>query len=138
MHFLLRALLCFILAAGSLLDLHAQMPTPSPAEPLFKERPFGPLPPPTSTPVRKAEPEPEEPIPLNWLIGGTAAAVLAIGLVLFLAARRWHSSNLFDRQYRFPVVRDPALRFGAKKCGGHLARVEFGRAGLERSETKEA
>jgi hypothetical protein len=127
---------------GATRDLRAQAVTPEPAAPLFQDRPFGPRPPPTPTPERKKiDTEDEKPIPLSWIIGGASAAVMAIALLLFFAAGRWRSSNLFDRQYRFPLVQNPPLRFGGKKSGGHLARIQFGPEilpAVESSKTKDA
>lgn len=131
--FLLLSLFC---AAG---DLRAQNVKASPAEPLFKERPFGPLPPPTAPPGRKdPEAEPLD-IPVGWWIAMGVTGALAIAALYYFSARRWHSSNLFDRQYRFKIVPDPALRFGAKKCGGHMARIDLGPlVRLAESEAKDA
>ncbi|MDQ6913165.1 MAG: hypothetical protein M3128_09865 [Verrucomicrobiota bacterium] len=99
--------------------------TPTPSAPLFEERPYGPRPLETPTPMRKIK-EPDKPIPVGWIIGG--AAIIAIGTTVFLwgSARQWHSSNLFDRQYRFPRSTKVAVRFGAKRCGGHVATVRLG------------
>lgn len=120
------ALFLLLLSFGFASELPAQNITPSPAEPLFKERPFGPLPEPTAPPGRKApEPEPLD-IPLGWWIAMGVTGALAVAALYYISARRWHSSNLFDREYRFETVPDPALRFGAKKCGGHMARIELG------------
>jgi len=135
-------LLLIILLAGSTGDLSAQLPTPAPAGPLFQERPFGPRPAATPTPERKkSDSEAKQPIPLAWILGGTGIGLLAIVALLYGSARRWRSSNLFDRQYRFPIVEEPALRFGAKKCGGHLAKVQLGLdplQGEQASKTKDA
>ncbi len=123
------ALLLSIFLLASAGPLLAELATPAPAAPLFQDRPFGPRPAPTDTPAaRKINPEDDKPIPLTWIIGGACAAAIAIALLLYGSARRWRSSNLFDRQYRFPVDPNPALRFGGKKCGGHLAQVRFGSA----------
>ena len=117
--------LCSLLAVGAG-DLRAQLPEPQPAEPLFKERPFGPQPCPTPTPqrIRKVFEEPK-PIPVAWIITGVAITVLASAALLYGASRHWRSSNLFDRQYRFPKSPQTALRFGAEKCGGHMATVQL-------------
>ena len=135
-------LVVLVLWLGQSSQLFAELPTPEPAGALFKDRPFGPQPPPTPTPAsRRINPDDDKPIPLSWIIGGASAAALAIAALLYGSARQWRSSNLFDRQYRFPADPKPALRFGAKKCGGHLARVQFGSAlgpSPQRSETKDA
>lgn len=115
----------------------AAQPSPEPSAPLFREKPFGPRPVPTLAPARSApEPQTAEQIPLSWIIGGALAAALAIAILLLLSVRRWQSSNLFDRQYRFPVGPAPALRFGARKSGGHLARVDL--AALVRQDGSKA
>jgi hypothetical protein len=68
-----------------------------------------------------------QPIPMRWKIAVIAAAA-AVGLaVLAFAAPRWRSSNLFDRQYRFPRVENVALRFGATRSGGCMATIEYRR-----------
>ena len=121
----LSFLFAFLFLAGPAFG-EVDLPKPAPAGSLFKDRPFGPLPPPTPTPERKRfSEEDEKPIPFAWIVGGGVAGAIIIVAVLFGASRRWRSSNLFDRQYRFPIVHDPALRFGAKKCGGHLATVRM-------------
>lgn len=112
---------------ASALPLAAQLPPPTGATPEFKEKPFGPLPAPTQTPPPKPKDvEPSKPIPREWLIGGGIAWVLAIAGVLWGANKAWHSSNLFDRQYRFPEGGEAALRLGGKRSGGHMATVRFG------------
>jgi hypothetical protein len=104
----------------------AQLPPPAQATPDFKDRPYGPLPAPTKEPKAKPKDVERKPIPVGWLIGGAASAVLGIAGILYGASKAWHSSNLFDREYRFPTSRDAALRFGGKRCGGHMATVQFG------------
>jgi hypothetical protein len=117
--------LLFLTLHFPLVEMRAQTPQPSPSAPLFQERPFGPLPAATPTPMRK-EKKPDEPIPVGWIIGGIA--FVAIGATIFFwgSARQWHSSNLFDRQYRFPRATRVAKRFGAKRCGGHMATARLG------------
>lgn len=86
------------------------------------------MPPPTATPTPKHYLQPEEegePIPRSWWIGGIAAVALAIVALLYLATRSWRSSNLFDRQYRFPTGGKAALRLGAVRSGGHMATLRF-------------
>ena len=101
-------------------------PPPQPAEPLFQERGFGPVPEETQTPPQKKfDTEEEKPIPREWIIGGIAATVLAIAGILYGSARAWHSSNIFDQQYRFPVNANPALRFGGLRSGGHMATIRL-------------
>ena len=122
-----RLLPMLLFCGASVLPLVAQLPPPPAATPEFKERPFGPLPPPTQAPPPKPKDvEPPKPIPREWLIGGGIAWVLAIAALLWGANKAWHSSNLFDRQYRFPESRDPALRLGGKRSGGHMATIQFG------------
>ena len=123
---LLPFLLLMLLGTGSFAASPPALPPPKPAEPLFQERPFGPLPEASETPPpRKVETVEEEPIPRAWIIGGVAAAVLALAGILYGSARAWHSSNLFDQQYRFPVNNKPALRFGGARCGGHMATIRL-------------
>ena len=107
--------------------LFAQLPPPPAATPDFKERPYGPIPAPTKEPKAKAkDTEPAKPLPLGWKITIGVAVVLGTAGVLYGASKAWHSSNLFDREYRFPTEGDAALRFGGKRCGGHMATVQFG------------
>lgn len=99
------------------------LPPPKPAGPLFKERPFGPLPPPTQPPPKYFSDEEEKPIPREWVIGGSIAAVIIVGLILYGSARAWRRSNIFDQQYHFPPNRKPALRLGGSRCGGNMATL---------------
>lgn len=127
----------FLLAATTAVCAQSPLPAPSSAESLFKERPFGPLPPPTASPSPKHfASEDEKPIPASWWIGGIAGVVVAAAGVLYGAARAWHSSNLFGRQYRFPEGGEAALRFGAMRSGGHMASIRFGE-GRPVSKTKD-
>lgn len=126
MHKTAARIFLFCLLSLGACDLHAQLPPPQPAGPLFKERPYGPVPPPQPTPEhRKNVFEEPNPIPTSWIVSGIAVVVLAIAALLYGSARRWRSSNLFDRQYRFPKSPEPALRFGAPKSGGHMATVQL-------------
>jgi hypothetical protein len=68
------------------------------------------------------------PISSGWkivvaIVIALTAAALATGLCF--AMRAWRSSNLFDRQYRFPAVPEVALRLGASKSGGCMATLVF-------------
>lgn len=56
------------------------------------------------------------------------AAVALAGLaVMWVLAGVWRSANLFDRRYRFPEPKEPvAFRFGATRCGGQMATINFG------------
>src|SRR5438046_10060016 len=123
-----RILFCsllFLLLQSPVAETRAQVPQPSPSEPIFKERPYGPVPPPTPTPMRKKiEPE-GPPIPTGYIIGGIAVVVIGVAIFLYGSARQWRASNLFDRQYRFPRPANVAERFGAQRCGGHIGTVRF-------------
>src|SRR3954447_20716451 len=116
-----------LLAASS-----TPFPPPQPAGPLFKNQPFGPLPPPTPTPEPKRlkTEEEEKPIPVEWKIAGLVALGLAVAAILYFSARAWYTSNIFDQQYRFPSDNEPALRFGATRSGGHMATIHIGRVPL--------
>jgi hypothetical protein len=58
------------------------------------------------------------------LFGAVAFAGVA---VLWVLAGVWRSANLFDHRYRFPEPKEPAaLRFGATRCGGQMATINFG------------
>jgi hypothetical protein len=123
------AWLLFALMSTNLLAASSTpFPPPKPANPLFKDRPFGPLPPPTPTPETKRVPTEEEqkPIPVEWKIAGLVALGLAVLAILYLSARAWRSSAIFEQSYRFPRNDDAALRFGGTRCGGHMATIEIG------------
>ncbi len=77
---------------------------------------------------------PSKPIPKVVLIAGAAVLLLVSGILLAKSVRTWRSSNLFDRQYRFPAPGPAALRFGGNRCGGHLATVTFRTAEMKPSE----
>jgi hypothetical protein len=114
----------------------AQLPAPSPTEPIFDKRPFTPWATPTpELPSRVLEDAERKPIPREWIIGGSVALVVVALLLLWGASRAWRSSNLFDQQYRFPVRGgEVALRLGGKKSGGHMASIAL----PERREKKAA
>jgi len=139
--FVLPALL---LLWASVLPVAAQPPKPSPSAPLFQDRPFGPRPAPTlPRAVKPKESQPEKPIPIVWVISGGLAAVASAVALLYWAARAWRSSNLFDRQHRFPEAKEAALRLGGTRRGGHMARLRFGtsassRPGRQRLKTEDA
>ena len=77
---------------------------------------------------------PSKPIPKVVLIAGGAVLLLVSGILLAKSVRTWRSSNLFDRQYRFPAPGPAALRFGGNRCGGQLATVTFRTAEMKPSE----
>ena len=61
-----------------------------------------------------------------WLAILAAVAFAGVA-VLWVLAGVWHSANLFDHRYRFPEPKEPvALRFGATRCGGQMATINFG------------
>lgn len=115
------------LLSSGLLARSQDLPSPSPSAPIFQERPFGPRPVTTPTPeAKRVVSDTRKPIPASWTIAGAAATLIALAAVLYGAIRAWRSSNLFGRQYRLPVPREVALRFGASKSGGHMATLHFG------------
>lgn len=65
------------------------------------------------------------PIALRWKIAVVLAVVVLSSALLWISIRVWRSSNLFDRQYRFPEVATAAERLGANRSGGHLATITF-------------
>jgi hypothetical protein len=90
---------------------------------------------PQETPRPEAErTPPSKPIPKVVLIAGAAALLLVSGILLVRSVRAWRSSNLFDRQYRFPAPGPVALRFGGNRCGGQLATLTFRGAEVNPSE----
>ena len=124
---LLLLLPVLVLLCATVQPLFAQLPAPPAATPDFKDRPFGPIPAPTKEPRAKPKDiEPSKPLPLGWKITIGAAIVLGTAGLLYGASKAWHSSNLFDREYRFPTGDTAALRFGGKRCGGHMATIRFG------------
>ena len=66
------------------------------------------------------------PVPLPWKIAIAVVVTVGAGFVLAFSMRAWRSSNLFDRQYRFPAVADVRFRLGGNKSGGCMAVIEFG------------
>ncbi len=118
---------CALLLSLGANEAVAQIARPSASAPIFVPRPIGVIPSPTPTPPRKSSlEEDEKPIPRGWIIGGLVAAAMLIAALFYGASRAWRSSNLFDRQYHFPVKKEAALRFGGQKSGGHMATVKFG------------
>ena len=57
---------------------------------------------------------------ITIIVVGLAVVAVAIRFLI----RALASSNLFDRQYRFPIVAT-ALRLGATKSGGLMGVVDF-------------
>ena len=51
--------------------------------------------------------------------------LLAFAAAFYFALRAWRSSNLFHREYRFPVPKNVALRLGASRSGGRMATADF-------------
>lgn len=88
--------------------------------------------------AREGDEEEAKPIPRGWIIGGALAAIAALAVVAWGAARVWRSSNLFDRQYHFPPVENVPIRLGGEKSGGHQARVQFGAGRRRRAAVSEA
>ena len=141
----LRSLACAILltlaSLPNLLATPTPLPPPSHSAPVFKEKPFGPKPPPLPTQPEKPIARVRKPIPLPWIIAGIVLCLAAVSIVLLRSARAWRSSNLFDRQYRFPLPDQVEQRFGGRKCGGYMATVSFGPIGPRPdvdSKTKDA
>lgn len=66
-----------------------------------------------------------ESIALGWKIAIIAVIASAVGTGLYFSVRSWRSSNLFDRQYRFPSVAQVPLRLGGTKSGGSMATIVF-------------
>jgi len=91
---------------------------------IFDQRRFVP-PPNAPAPEAARPPAPARAIPRVVLIAGAAVLLIVSSFLLFKSARAWRSSNLFDRQYRFPAAGPPALRFGGNRCGGQMAAIKF-------------
>jgi hypothetical protein len=71
------------------------------------------------------EPAASRPLPLGWEITIALLVAGAVGTAIYFCLRAWRSSNLFDRQYRFPKMENAALRFGANKSGGFMATIVY-------------
>jgi hypothetical protein len=69
---------------------------------------------------------PVRPIPRGWKIAIVAIVAVGSGFALAFSVRAWRSSNLFDRQYRFPPVVAVGFRLGANRSGGRMVTIEFG------------
>jgi hypothetical protein len=116
-----RTIFVFVLAGFAIsASLAPAQPDPS----IFDQRRYAPQqqPPP---PPHERMPAPAKPIPRAALIAGATVLLLVSSILLLKSARAWRSSNLFDRQYRFPAPGPAALRFGGNRCGGQLATLEF-------------
>ena len=75
--------------------------------------------------VARSEAVEGKPLPLGWKIAIVCIVTVGTGFLLAFSIRAWRSSNLFDRQYRFPAVAAVAFRLGANKSGGCMALIEF-------------
>src|ERR1700716_861924 len=73
----------------------------------------------------RAQRAPSKPISLGWKITIVATGFAVAASALLFSVRAGRSSNLFDREYRFPPVKSAALRLGANKSGGSMATVDF-------------
>ena len=80
----------------------------------------------TPSVMAQSEAAQAKPIPLGWKIAVVAMIAIGTGFVLAFSLRAWRSSNLFDRQYRFPAVTVVAFRLGGNKSGGCMSTIEFG------------
>jgi hypothetical protein len=116
-----KAICCFVLV-GFVISAPLALAQPDPS--IFDPRRY--VPPPTPPPQPPRPPQPAKSIPRVALITGAVVLLILTGLILFRAVRAWRSSNLFDRQYRFPAPDPAALRFGADRCGGQMATINFG------------
>ncbi|MEP6685855.1 MAG: hypothetical protein ABJB22_03685 [Verrucomicrobiota bacterium] len=115
-----RKIFVFVLAGFAIsAPLASAQPDPS----IFDQGRY--IPQGTPPPEVKRTPAPAEPIPRAVLISGGAVLLLVSSILLFKSARAWRSSNLFDRQYRFPPPGPAAFRFGGNRCGGQLATLNF-------------
>lgn len=106
---------------GFTISIPLALAQPDPS--MFDQRRY--IAPETPPPRGERLPSPSRSIPRAVLIAGAALLLLVSGIVLFKSARAWRSSNLFDRQYRFPPPGPVALRFGGSRCGGQLATLKF-------------
>jgi hypothetical protein len=88
--------------------------------PVFRRRYIPPIP---ETPARQQVPE-REPIPQGLIFAGEALVALVGAVILIAAIRAWRESNVFGRQYRFPLGEPAARRFGGTRSGGLMAVIE--------------
>ena len=115
----------------------AQLPPPSTSPPDFRDRPFGPKPPPTPPRPSVVRSDAPKPIPRSWILGGAVFGALVAGGLLFFALRAWRMARIFGRQYHFPVPEKVAVRLGGERSGGLLATTRFGTAAAD-SKPKDA
>lgn len=92
------------------LKLGTVTPTPSPVD---------------QNPFAQFVQQKRKPIAMKWKIGAVLVVLAIAGVALWISARVWKSSNLFDRQYRFPAVQSAAIRLGANRSGGQVATILF-------------
>jgi hypothetical protein len=85
----------------------------------------------------RAQRVPSKPIPLSWKIAIATTALAVAASTLLFSMRAWRSSNLFDREYRFPAAANVALRLGANKSGGCMATIDFSGGKNPRDSTPE-
>ena len=107
----------------------AELPPPSTSPPEFRDRPFGPKPPPTPPRPSVVRSESPERLPRSWILGGAAFGALIGGGLLFFAFRAWRMARIFGRQYRFPVPAKVAVRLGGERSGGLMATTRFATSG---------
>jgi hypothetical protein len=81
---------------------------------------------------------PSKPIPRGFIFAGAVVVFLIAALLLFKAVGAWRSSNLFDRQYRFPHPAAIPARLGGARCGGQMATLNFGAPLPNESRRKDA
>jgi hypothetical protein len=116
-----RRTIFVLVLAGFAISAPLAFAQPDPS--IFDERRY--VPQATPPPQAQRPSTPAKPIPRAVLIAGAAVLLLVSSIVLVKSARAWRSSNLFDRQYRFPAPGPAALRFGGNRCGGQLATLKF-------------
>ena len=76
-------------------------------------------------PVGRELPNLHRGIPFGVKIALGLLVLLALAAAFYFALRAWRSSNLFHREYRFPVPKNAALRLGASRSGGGMATADF-------------
>jgi hypothetical protein len=119
----------FSLLLSILALVPAPLATSQPGPNPFDDQRFlkRPTPIPTVTGLVQDQPAPKKAMPRSLKIAIAAAVAVTFLVMLAFAMRAWRAGNLFDREYRFPAATSVAIRLGAKRSGGCMAAIQFGK-----------